>query len=68
MRAKDLEGIEIDAMALQQLAERVLARVRAVKGVNPIKAGKKISGTAEIEARILSGRMKPEKAKKKKSL
>jgi hypothetical protein len=66
MRAKDLEGIEIDALALQQLAERVLARVRAVKGVNPIKVNKKISGAAELEARILSGRMKPDKAKKKK--
>ncbi len=66
MRAKDLEGIEIDALALQQLAERVLARVRAVKGVNPIKSSKKVNGTAELEARILSGRMKPEKAKKKK--
>lgn len=67
MKARELEELEINALALKQYAEKVLEGVRAIKTTPAIKkVVKKDMGAADLEARILAGRLKPSGIKKKK--
>lgn len=63
----DIEELEIEILAIRKIADKVLALISASKKSAPAKCRvEKIDGVAGLTARLLTGRMKPDKLKKKK--
>jgi hypothetical protein len=71
MENKILDQIEIDVLALRNLAEKVLEQIRVMKDVAPVHNRKRkkadmVARVEELKARILLGRLKPDNIRKSK--
>lgn len=71
MENKILDQIEIEVLALRNLAKKVLEQIRVAKNAAPSQNRKRkkadlVARVEELEARIRSGRLKPDNIRKSK--
>lgn len=65
MTPAELDNLEINVLALRKIADKVLAQIAVEKSTAPARAKRrKNDDVAALMERVLTGKLKPQKAKK----